>query len=213
MARKSPAQLDREIAETLATTSGAGLYDPKRLKAVSRATQHEKRKDIEARFPIGSYVKGTRFGFKDRLAKVTGYDLGSEEDAPRIKIRFIEPMGEFLPQAPKLEDHEIKAVSKKELAGDKLLARFKALDETRKQAGHELHEAAVEVDRVRDSEERVPYAQASTVVKSARRKAADRRLVKAVRAEKAVTTKMRGLVIKIRAIDPTRVPWGWQNTR
>lgn len=215
MPRKSPAQLDREIAEALAATSGAGLYDPKRLRAVSRATQHEKRKDIEARFPLGSYVKGKQFAFKDQLAKVTGYDLGMDEDAPLVKIRFVTPinMGTHMAKTAKLEDDAIKAVSKQELAGDKLLTRFRALDEKRKIASEELHQALVESDRVTESEERVPYAERSKAIKSERRKAADRRSARAINAERAITSKMRDLVIQIRAIDPARVPWGWQNTR
>lgn len=211
MPKKTAAQLDREIAESLATTSGAGLYDPKRLKAVSRATQHEKRKEIEARFPIGAYVKGTRraFAFENVLGKVTGYDLGMDEDAPRVKVRFLAPvkyMGRDV-RVFTFDDEALVAVTREQLAVDKLLQRMKALQEQHGKASTELRDAGRESDGVtRDEEHGHP-------VTPARKKAATKRWARAVRAEKALTGKMRDIVLKIRAIDPSRVPWGWQNTR
>jgi hypothetical protein len=210
MPRKSPAQLDREIAEALATTSGASLYDPKRLRAVSRVTQHNKRKDIEARFPIGSYAKGTRlaFAFEGTIGKVTGYDLGADEDAPRVKVRLLAPveyMGKRV-QAWTFDADAIIAVTQAQLAVDKLLQRMKALEAKHREASEDLRDAGRASDRITDAEERGTRD-------PARRKAAERGWAKAVRAEQALTNKMRDLVLQIRAIDPARVPWGWQNTR
>lgn len=211
MTRKTAAQLDREIAEALAATSGAGLYDKKRLKAVSRATQHEKRKDIEARFPLGTFVRGNSraFAFRDVLGKVAGYDLGMDEDAPRIKVRFLAPV-KYMGRDVKtftFDDEALDVVTKDQLAVDKLLARMKSLQEQHTKASDELRNAGRESDGLSADAER------GHPVTPARKKAADKRWGRAVRAEKALTNKMRDIVLKIRAIDPARVPWGWQNTR
>jgi hypothetical protein len=211
MARKTAAQLDREIAESLAATSGAGLYDPKRLKAVSRAAKHEKRKEIQARFPIGTHVKGTRraFAFEGAVGKVTGYDLGMDEDAPRVKVRLLAPvkyMGRDV-RVWTFDAEAIVAVTRDQLAVDKLLESFKALEARRETASVELRNAGRESDGLAyDEEHRHP-------VTPARKKAAAQRWASAVRAEKAISNKMRDIVLKIRAIDPARVPWGWQHTR
>jgi hypothetical protein len=196
MPRKSPAQLDREIAEVIAATSGAGRYDPR------RATQHAKRKDVEERFPVGSHVMGTKsaFAFEGAVGKVTGYDFGTDEDEVRVKVRLSAPrayMGKSV-RAWAFDPEAIVTVTRDQLAVDKLLERFHALDDKRRLASEELREALAASDRLLDDAER---------------KAADRRSGKAVRAESAITSKMRDLVIQIRAADPTRVPWGWQNTR
>lgn len=190
-----------------AHATAADVFSPHPRQA-SRAVRDEKLADLRQRFPVGSYVKGTRFAFKDQLAKVTSYDTGYD-DAPLVKIRFVRPidMGTHMAKTAKLGDEEIKAVSKQELEGDKLLARFRALDEKRAQAARDLDEAARQADRVTIADEE------GTPVDAATRKATRARWAKTVRAEKAITTKMRDLVIKIRAIDPARVPWAWRNTR
>lgn len=211
MAKKTAAQLDREIAEALTATSGAGLYAPKRLKAVARATQHEKRKTIEGRFPRGAYVRGNRraFAFENVLGKVTGYDLGMDADAPRVKVRFASPvkyMGRDV-RVFTFDDEALDTVTPEQLAVDKLLQRMKALREQHDRASEELRNAGRESDGLSADADR---GHPST---PARKKAADKRWGRAVRAERALTSKMRDVVLKIRAIDPARVPRGWQNTR
>lgn len=92
-------------------------------------------------------------------------------------------------------------------AVDKLLQRMKVQQDRHAKASEELREAARQSDNVdRDEEGGHP-------VEATRKKAAARRWSRAVRAEQSLTNKMRDLVLKIRAIDPKRVPWGWQNTR
>lgn len=209
--KKTAAQLDREVAESLAATSGAGLYDPRRLKAVSRAVQHEKRKDIARHFPIGTYVRGNSraFSFKDALGKVAGFDLGMEEDAPRVTVRFLTPiryMGRDL-KTFTFDAEALDLVTREQLAVDKLLGRMKAFQAQHAKANEELRNAGRESDGLSADAER------GHPVTPARKKAADKRWGRAVRAEQALTRKMRDIVLKIRAIDPSRVPWGWQNTR
>ena len=214
MSRKRSAQLDADIAEVLtkpiSESSYLGglrykteVYGPGGTRSIPPPVR------IQDRWPIGTYVKGLRFAFAGHVGKVTGYNR------EQLKVRFLQPVkvGSQDVRVAEFDVDEIAPVTREQLAIDKLLQRFRTLDDQRKQASEELHEAAVEADRVRASEERVPYAQASDVAKSARRRAADQRWANAVRAEKAVTTKMRDLVIKIRALDPAQVPWGWQNTR
>jgi uncharacterized iron-regulated membrane protein len=92
-------------------------------------------------------------------------------------------------------------------AVDKLLERMKPLEEKHLDAREELRLAGRESDGVYDDETH------GHPVTPARKAAAERRWSTAVRAEQALTNKMRKIVLKIRAIDPTRVPWGWKNTR
>lgn len=92
-------------------------------------------------------------------------------------------------------------------AVDKLLERMKLLEEKHRDASEELRLAGRESDGVYDDESH------GHPVTPGRKAAAARRWSTAVRAEQALTNKMRKIVLKIRAIDPTRVPWGWQNTR
>lgn len=98
-------------------------------------------------------------------------------------------------------------VSKQQLAVNKLLERLKLLDERHLKAREELRLAGRESDGVYDDET------GGHPVTPARKAAAERRWSNAVRAEQTLTNKRREIVLKVRAIDPTRVPWGWQNTR
>jgi hypothetical protein len=204
---KSSAQLDREIAEVFSKKRPGSSKKPTR----HHSTVKEKRKDIESRFPIGTYVRGNRraFSFKNLLGKVVGYDLGMDEAAPRVKVRFLAPveyMGRDLTTWT-FTFEALDTVSREQLAVDKLLARMKALQEQQARAVEELRNAGRESDGLSADAERGHPAT------PARKKAADKRWGRAVRAEKALTNKMRDIVLKIRAIDPARVPWGWQNTR
>lgn len=208
--KKSAAQLQHEIDAALATTSGASVGDPKRLHAVARSIQHDKRQEIQDRFPIGTVVKATtRTAFYDHLSKVTGYDLGLDEDAPLVKVRFLVPVkvGSQSVQTAKFHDDEIVTVSKEQRAVDKLLERMKLLEDKHLATREELRLAGRESDGVYDDETH------GHAVTPARKAAAEKRWANAVYAERDLTTKMRKIVLKIRVIDPTRVPWAWRNTK
>ncbi|HSX23396.1 MAG TPA: hypothetical protein VLE97_11535 [Gaiellaceae bacterium] len=116
--KKSPEQLDREIAAALAATSGAPFGDRRRLRAVSRSVQHEKRKEIEALFPIGAIVKvtGGSHEFVGKIGRVTGYDLGMDEDAALVKVRYgtVAKVGPQRVREGKYEEDQIVRVPRAE---------------------------------------------------------------------------------------------------
>ena len=116
--KKSPAELDREIAAALAATSGAPFGDRRRLRAVSRSVQHEKRKEIEALFPLGSIVKVTKGSpeFVGKVGRVTGYDLGMDEDAALVLVRYgtIAKVGPYRIRGGKYHEDEVVRVPRAE---------------------------------------------------------------------------------------------------
>ena len=110
-------------------------------------------------------------------------------------------------KTPAQLDREIDAVlSQNTSEVTALLQRLFTLEEQHLKANEELRAAAREVDRVMVAEERGK-------VDPARKETAEKWWDKAVGAERALTDQMRPVVLKIRALDPSRVPLGWKNTR
>ena len=85
--KKTARQLDREIADV--------LYDPKHLKKVSDKIAQEKLAPMQDHYPLGTRVKvvTTQSQYTDKLADVTGYDVGGDEDEPLLLVRFLAPVG------------------------------------------------------------------------------------------------------------------------
>ena len=78
----------------------------------TRAVEREKLADLRPRFPIGTRVKVTRDvsrEFLGTVGKVIGYDLGSDDDAPLIRVRYERPVqvGSIQARTGKYHDDEI----------------------------------------------------------------------------------------------------------
>lgn len=85
--KKTARQLDREIADV--------LYDPKHLKSVSDKIAQEKLTPLQSHYPLGTRVKVVtpQSQYTEKLADVIGYDVGDDEDAPLVEVRFLAPIG------------------------------------------------------------------------------------------------------------------------